>query len=1059
MFSFFRSCKLLLLIILSITLSGCMDADCLQADDFGFITVTIPAKYSDSSKIRGDVDNQIAPWRSVRYPLNGSNLVITVKNWETGNDMTPGTLSAWCPWYGGHSGATGLTAIFDPLALPFKNALSYICRRLAPCKWSNNDMCAPSSNGDAAITNAPCLMTKGVGLYALITAYNIPSDPNANTGSMSNPETYYSPGLAHTMHLGEAQNSYTVFDMDSNGHYSSAGGVVYTFTDDQAMSFNGGSLYFKILDKHYGDNSGQYIAIIKSGVNGSLSIDPFEYVTNLVATYFFGNPYVLGSRDQRTAEQSSAILPLSNSNGLVETIYNALIQNTYYKIWVRTSLTLYIILTALYYLSGLLQLTRFEVISRFAKVAVVSALLDPNLGWAFFHDYLFVYFVEGVQYILMIVQRAASTGPGANNIVALMMAPQTLAKLFSLLFTTRMGFIYIILYIILFYMIFGAFFKATVTYLNSLVMVGMIIMMAPIFICFMLFGMTKSLAENWLRQLISYAVKPIILMMFLAFISIAIRHEIYTTLGFPVCKMSFPDFGVAGNILEFNDIFSWWAPKPNPAPGEGSSFSSDLVAIPVPEDHWQLDSNGNTTSKYCKAYECIENRYPQLPFLDPNSDYDMDKKSRFFGGSFVQVNGMLFLVILTMLLVKASEKASSIAKALTDTSGSAASSDNVTNTGLKGIAGAALVYGAKKLMGARNKGGGGGGGEGGSSGGSGGPRNPMANPINTKDGNDETTKIATAATKAIESPTLPVVSASGVRPARSESNILTSGVLKEGLSSRTKLSVSSSVSPSAPNSVSQVLESGKVDVSSAKKLVVSSSVSTTIDVTPDSKTSPVAPITKQETVKMSVTESLPNAGVPSDATQRMSVVRSESPVVDKPVPSSNSQQLKVSRSDLESMPMGKADPKVVGTPPAAKEPVSATGAVDLNNDLSKGKSSNPIHSAKYESSKEHISVVERETVASMQRKKGGVEEKNRIEGERRNSKSESRGDDSPKVSGRKKSSSSNISKTPHISVTEATTLRSRQNAQAGKEKAQKVKGKESQEVMHFGSNNSPKKPK
>jgi type IV secretion system protein VirB6 len=55
------------------------------------------------------------------------------------------------------------------------------------------------------------------------------------------------------------------------------------------------------------------------------------------------------------------------------------------------------------------------------------------------------------------------------------------------------------------------FFEAAVIYLSALIAIGLLITMAPIFICFMLFGFTKSLCDNWLKQLILYTLQPIIL--------------------------------------------------------------------------------------------------------------------------------------------------------------------------------------------------------------------------------------------------------------------------------------------------------------------------------------------------------------------------------------------------------------------------------------------------------------------------------------------------------------------------------------------------------------------
>jgi hypothetical protein len=352
-------------------------------------------------------------------------------------------------------------------------------------------------------------------------------------------------------------------------------------------------------------------------------------------------------------------------------------------------------LTGLYYLAGLLQVTTKEMIVRIVKITIVATLLDPNLGWSFFHDYLFVFFIEGVQQMINIIQTAAATGPGPTSIISLMLAPQTLTKLIALLFTSGMGIVYIIIYFLIFLFIVAITFRAAVLYLNCLIMIGMIIIMGPIFLCFMLFGWTKSLFENWLKQLISYALQPILLITALAFVSILVRHEIYATLGFPVCREYFlPSvFDTIDPSGTRSSIFSWWFPVPM-----DGKFSSDLVTIPVPEAHNVLDSNGDKTGVYCEAYACNEPRYVQLPFLDPNSPSDMKRKDAFFEASFTQILGLIYIIILCYLLNKFNESAVSIARAITETSQSATSMDRATQTPgftdmLKGIGKGALSAG------------------------------------------------------------------------------------------------------------------------------------------------------------------------------------------------------------------------------------------------------------------------------------------------------------------------------------------------------------------------------
>jgi type IV secretion system protein VirB6 len=198
--------------------------------------------------------------------------------------------------------------------------------------------------------------------------------------------------------------------------------------------------------------------------------------------------------------------------------------------------------------------------------------------------------------------------------------------------------------------------------------------MAPIFICFMLFDFTKSLFENWLKQLISYAFQPIILFTGLAFIAMIVRTEIYSSLGFRVCKHDFPNLGPISMLLGDNplnadpslnnSIFYWWFPKPM----KGQDFTRIQAVIPVPYDHFAADGS------FCEAYGCMENRFIELPFLDPVAD--ASRIRRFFNGSYVQLDGLLLIFAMVYLLSKFNEVAVATAKFLTGTSGSLASAQS-----------------------------------------------------------------------------------------------------------------------------------------------------------------------------------------------------------------------------------------------------------------------------------------------------------------------------------------------------------------------------------------------
>lgn len=646
------------LMISIISLSGCSGDKCIDADDFGFIKFVISSRYKKPTQHQYDYlsdeqegvitstqpDNQSAPWVNSGYNVNGQPLTILVKTWDfrEGDKNSSGELSAWSPWYGKEENT---------------RTLSEFSKRLQECRFIDNKMC--TNTKDARISNAPCLLKNGKGLYFLIAERY--TDPNLSDDSQRSPK-----GI--TGHLGEPNTGYKFYDLTKRGKHIEAGGVNYQYEGDKskAAAYSQCPLYFKILDKFYDDNNGQYRVVIKSGVSDTRP-DPLEFLTDLIKSELFGD---------------------SKHQGLVRSVYENIIKTPGYRITVSALLTLYIMFTAFSFLIGNVNFTHTELIVRLLKVSIVSTMLSSVNSWQFFHDYLFVYFVEGVEQVLQIIKETANTGPGSSSIIGLMIAPQTMAKLFSLLFVDWLGFIYIFLFLIALYFIFMMVFKATIIYLTALITIGMIITMGPIFICFMLFAITRSLFENWLKQLISYAIQPIILFTGIAFISMIIRTEIYSSLGFAVCKYDFPDLGpINGIFANINDdldsslgnsIFYWWFPSPMKANKFSSAEPKDIL---IPVDHRVPD--GSEFGKLCLAYECIGKRYIEFPFLDPEKD--AKRLLDFFNGKFVQLDGLLLIFVCVYLLKKFNEIAVSSAKFLSSTSGNLTNIQGAANSAFKPI--------------------------------------------------------------------------------------------------------------------------------------------------------------------------------------------------------------------------------------------------------------------------------------------------------------------------------------------------------------------------------------
>lgn len=660
--SFFRSSGNYLFLGLStLLLANCTGERCIDADDFGHSVVNVSARYA-SHELEGEEANQVAPWIRSGHRINGRPLTMIVKDWNFGtDDNSESELSAWCPWYGSHLDGRKLS--------PF-------CERLPECIFTDDIVCNKELV-EARIENAPCLLKRGIGLYALLPQRDV--DPNRSLESRRNP-------LGIMLHLGEDQNDYDLDGMDKDGNTTQAAGRILNYNQEDILpeQYAGSDLYFKILDRFYDDNSGQYRVVIKSGIN-NLNADPISYVTMLVKQFLFGvqgtGQLLLPGLEMSNADG----IFNSNSGGVIKRLYLGVVNNPGYQFTVSALLTLYVAYTALSYLTGNIEITHTELIVRIAKIAIISALLKSQYSWSFFNDYLFVYFVGGVDQILNIIMEAGATGPGSPGIFAFMIAPQTLAKLVSLLLIDWLGWLYIILFILALYFVIMVFFKAAVIYLTALIAIGIIIIMAPIFLCFLLFDFTKSLFENWLKQLISYALQPIILFTGLVFISIILKQEFYSALGFRVCKQGFPQLstgsvlsGEASDNLPFslgNTIFYWWFPKPM----TGAGFTRDTKRIPIPIDHYASEGEtGDIRDGFCEAYACIGERYPDLPFLDPEKDKDTIES--FHNGQFVHLSGLLLIFATLYLLHKFNDMAVGMSKSITGTSGNLTNIENMADS-------------------------------------------------------------------------------------------------------------------------------------------------------------------------------------------------------------------------------------------------------------------------------------------------------------------------------------------------------------------------------------------
>ncbi|MEQ9115842.1 MAG: type IV secretion system protein [Rickettsiales bacterium] len=250
-----------------------------------------------------------------------------------------------------------------------------------------------------------------------------------------------------------------------------------------------------------------------------------------------------------------------------------------YFYYIRILLMFYIVGLGLTFIMGMTKITQYDLITRLFKFGVLLALTRPD-SWNFFYDNFFQVFIGGTADLINksvnqsflgyfaasckcipagmtqgVTQAATSTGECPAGYV---LNPFCFADFgFNMLFTnstlwyklavyyylsplTQMLF-WIMVYGIWLYIV--AIFQAVVTYIMSIISIAILLLLAPIFLPFMLFKLTQSLFENWIKYLIQRTLEPVLLLIGLNILTMLMYMVLHEILDFQVCM---------GNLITLN---------------------------------------------------------------------------------------------------------------------------------------------------------------------------------------------------------------------------------------------------------------------------------------------------------------------------------------------------------------------------------------------------------------------------------------------------------------------------------------------------------------------------
>jgi type IV secretory pathway VirB6-like protein len=281
--------------------------------------------------------------------------------------------------------------------------------------------------------------------------------------------------------------------------------------------------------------------------------------------------------------------------GVVEQIWKSLVIEGPYINYLRLLLTLYIIFYGILFLLGTVQISQLDLIIRVAKISVIVALTSDS-SWSYFNNNFFDLFINGSSFLINLFTASgfsenttSSTSPFAfvdQVFQVLFFDYRTWLRILALTLASPLGFVYglLILWGALNY--FLAIMESVIDYIMAILALSILLVLAPIFIPFVLFAVTRELFNSWIKFLFAFSLKPVVLLIGLNILSTMLLIVVLELFSFPICfgcafPVSFAPFGdiinAINSVVSIGDFFfciPWYKPWGFSNVGDGATFSS-----------------------------------------------------------------------------------------------------------------------------------------------------------------------------------------------------------------------------------------------------------------------------------------------------------------------------------------------------------------------------------------------------------------------------------------------------------------------------------------------------
>jgi len=258
-----------------------------------------------------------------------------------------------------------------------------------------------------------------------------------------------------------------------------------------------------------------------------------------------------------------------NSEGTVQYIFNSFISNSQLVKTIEAALLFFMTWTGLSYMVGIAQITQRDLIIRLFNLGVIITLLQPG-SWKFFNTYLFSLFIDGGGDLIANIIDYKQFGLAENQLSAVAKDPSLVFsifdKVFGILFSEAIWYklaalvfsgwlgIYVMMSVLVAIAIyFIVLLKAVLIYTASLVFLGILLILAPIFFTFLLFKYTRKMFMSWISQLITVTLQPVVVIASISIFTYIFLACLYAALGFTACRSCLVGFGLSP-IFDFTCI-------------------------------------------------------------------------------------------------------------------------------------------------------------------------------------------------------------------------------------------------------------------------------------------------------------------------------------------------------------------------------------------------------------------------------------------------------------------------------------------------------------------------